>query len=151
MSRLLRNIGYQEEQDMKRPIVAGLLTAFITLAVACTASPPSAPVQADRGRQLYSQSCAVCHGDAATGRGAIPTAGSHGPQGHTWHHADGQLAGIILGRLDYPNRTMPSFAGQLSDQDVADILGYLKTNWTPQQRASQAEASKGWEARQRGQ
>lgn len=36
---------------------------------------------------------------------------------------------MILGTLDYPQKTMPSFVGKLSDDDVETILAYLKSNW----------------------
>ena len=44
---------------------------------------------------------------------------------------------------------MPSFEGQLTEEQVWAVLAYLKTNWTPQQRASQAEVTRNWEALQK--
>jgi len=98
-----------------------------------------------RGAELYQANCQVCHGDAATGRGRVGNAPPHGPTGHTWHHADGQLTDIILGRLYYPGRTMPSFEGKLTEEDVQAILAYFKTNWTASQRAFQEEVTRNWE------
>jgi mono/diheme cytochrome c family protein len=40
---------------------------------------------------------------------------------------------------------MPSFHSQLSKEEVAAILDYLKEGWTTEQREVQAEASKNWE------
>jgi hypothetical protein len=37
---------------------------------------------------------------------------------------------------------MPSFAGTLSESDVANILAYFKTLWTPEQLEFQAEVSR---------
>ena len=74
----------------------------------------------------------------------------HGPSGHTWHHADSQLVDIVLGRLSYLARTMPSYEATLSEKDVLAILAYLKTNWPPEQRAFQEEASRNWEKLQKG-
>ena len=91
--------------------------------------------QEERGRTLYEGSCSQCHeaADNGTGRLAPP----HGPQGHTWHHPNGEIIDIVLGRLDYPGRAMPSFQGKLSEEEVLAILAYLKTNWTPEQREFQ--------------
>lgn len=132
---------------------AGLFCPFLVvltlvLAAGCaTGSQPDRETAASiaQGRHLYGQLCLSCHGDAATGEGAVPAAPWHGPQGHTWHHPDGQLEAIILGQFTYPGRTMPSFDAQLSEEDIAAILDYLKEGWTPEQREVQAEASQNWE------
>jgi mono/diheme cytochrome c family protein len=99
----------------------------------------------ERGQALYGQLCQTCHGDAVTGAGGNAATPPHGPQGHTWHHPDGQLEAIILGQFTYPGRTMPSFHSQLSKEEVAAILDYLKEGWTTEQREVQAEASRNWE------
>ena len=96
------------------------------------------------GASIYAEHCLVCHGVAATGDPAIPTAPPHGPEGHTWHHADGQLVQIILGELQFPGRTMPSFKGKLTEAEVLDVLAYLKTGWEPDQLEFQAEVSENW-------
>jgi mono/diheme cytochrome c family protein len=79
----------------------------------------------------------------------VAGAPSHGPGGHTWHHADTQIADIILGRAEYPGRTMPSFAGRLSEAEVEALLAHLKGGWTGEQRTAQAEVTRQWEAQQR--
>lgn len=118
-----------------------ILALLALVAAACggegdTASP-------SRGAELYEASCQTCHGDPVTGEGRIPAeTPSHGPGGHTWHHADGQLIDLVLGRFNYPGREMPSFGDTLSDQDVEDILAYLKQGWTAEQRDYQAEVSR---------
>ncbi|MBI4339563.1 MAG: cytochrome c [Chloroflexi bacterium] len=127
-----------------RPLA--LLAVASLLLVACQGGPPApSDPEVARGRLLYAQVCQQCHGDASTGAGRIPTAPPHSPEGHTWHHADGQIVDIVLGRFDFPGRTMPSFAGLVTEQDVQAILAYLKTNWTEEQRSFQAEASRNWE------
>ncbi len=123
-----------------------LLVGAAGLSSCFDAEPGPEPIQL--GRQIYSRSCASCHGDAASGRGAVLGAANHGPEGHTWHHADQQIIDIVLGRLDYPDRKMPSFEGQLNEEQVRALLAYFKTNWTPQQRAAQAEVTRNWESLQ---
>ena len=98
----------------------------------------------EQGRRLYLQECQVCHGDARTGYGALPNTPIHGPTGHTWHHPDGQLKQLILGTLDYPGRTMPTFAEKMTAEEVDAVLEYLKSNWPSEQREAQDEISRNW-------
>jgi mono/diheme cytochrome c family protein len=102
-------------------------------------------LKAERGRAIYGQWCQTCHGDAATGAGGDPLTPAHGPQGHTWHHPDGQLEAIIRGEFTYPGRTMPSFGSELTREEIEYILAYLKEGWTTEQREVQAETSRDWE------
>ena len=94
------------------------------------------------GRTIYAENCQVCHGEARTGRGGLANAPVHGPDGHTWHHPDGQLRELILGALDYPQKTMPSFVGRLTDSEVDAVLEYIKSNWDTPQLEWQAEVSR---------
>jgi mono/diheme cytochrome c family protein len=119
--------------------LAGLLLVTL-LCMACAKTiQQSIPSQVARGRELYTQNCQVCHGDAATGAGAQPGTPLNSAAGHTWHHSDAQLTDIILGRIVTPGRTMPSYAGQLTEQDIQAILSYIKSNWPEDLRRHQAE------------
>lgn len=105
-----------------------------------------------RGRQVYLQSCASCHGVNAEGapnwlqpdaRGDLPPP-PHDDSGHTWRHSDAQLAEIIRdGMRDpfnkTPEQTMPPFQDRLSDQDVADLIAYFKSLWSDEHRRFQQE------------
>jgi len=95
--------------------------------------------QIAQGEQIYTQSCAACHGANGEGQpnwkqpgpdGVFP-APPHDPSGHTWHHADTQLLEIIAkGGADFmDNSGMPGFAGQLSDDEMVAVLAYIKTFW----------------------
>ncbi|MDA1349637.1 MAG: cytochrome c [Chloroflexi bacterium] len=124
--------------------------ALITVATACGGNDSQLP-QVERGNAIYASNCQSCHGDVATGDGGLPEAPVHGPSGHTWHHADGQLADIVLGRFDYPGKTMPSFDGLLSEEEVSHVLAYFKTGWERDQVEFQEQVSKNWGAVQGGQ
>jgi mono/diheme cytochrome c family protein len=109
------------------------------------------------GEGLYQEGCAVCHGVNLEGQpdwrspgedGFLP-APPHDETGHTWHHADGVLFNYVklggkeaLARqgLDY-NSGMPGFAEQLSDQQIWDILAYIKSTWPERERETQASRS----------
>jgi mono/diheme cytochrome c family protein len=125
------------------------------------ASAPSTPHLAldrdriARGRQVYLRHCAACHGPNAEGapnwqkpdaRGNLPPP-PHDDSGHTWRHPDTQLAEIIRdGFRDPFNRTpeltMPPFRGVLSDEEVAAVVGYFKSLWSPEHRRYQEEQNR---------
>jgi len=56
---------------------------------------------------------------------------------------------IVLGRLSYSGRTMPSFEGKLTEEQVLAVLAYFKTTWEADQLAFQAEVSRNWEETRR--
>ncbi len=119
--------------------VGGLL---IVALAACGGGESSDDDVVEVGSTVYERDCMICHGEARTGEGGLANAPVHGPEGHTWHHPDGQLKELILGVLDYPQKTMPSFVGKLTDSEVDAVLEYIKTGWEPPQLEYQAEVSR---------
>lgn len=111
--------------------------------------------QIDTGRLIYQQQCAACHGAQGEGKpgwqqrdaqGELPPP-PHGPEGHTWKHADGMLYRIIRdGWRDPFNKTkrltMPAYRETLSPGEIRAVITYLKTLWTPAQRRIQREESR---------
>ena len=151
---------------------AGRITAVIASMVIVTgcslsgrerarpaASRPALPVldpaQVERGRDIYLQHCARCHGGNAEGaphwqqpdaRGDLP-APPHNDSGHTWRHPDTQLAEIIRNGLRDPfnktsELTMPRFEGQLTDAQIVDVIVYFKSLWSTEHRAYQEEQNR---------
>lgn len=106
------------------------------------------------GRQVYQQNCASCHGANAQGapnwtepdaRGNLPPP-PHDDSGHTWRHGDAELAAIIRnGMRDVfnktPELTMPPFKDRLSDAEIAAVIAYFKSLWSPEHRRFQEEQS----------
>ncbi|MCB1377717.1 MAG: c-type cytochrome [Alphaproteobacteria bacterium] len=107
-----------------------------------------------RGKMDYEQYCASCHGKQLQGQpdwksplpnGRLP-APPHDATGHTWHHADDVLIGIIQNGLkpyagdDYES-DMPAFSGVLSIDESRDILIYLKSIWPQREREFQNEVT----------
>ncbi|HYD58726.1 MAG TPA: cytochrome c [Noviherbaspirillum sp.] len=97
-----------------------------------------------RGKTIYANQCAVCHGAKLEGQpewrtrrpdGRLP-APPHDETGHTWHHPDAVLVDIVKNGL-VPGRTapdgyqsdMPAYAQVLSDEDIAAVLAYIKSTW----------------------
>lgn len=128
-----------------------VLSIDVTLA-ASNAPPPPDPRQVEAGRKIYNQYCASCHGVRAEGepnweklnaQGELPSP-PHNAEGHTWKHSDSMLYRMVTeGWRDPFNKTrrltMPGFRDALSDEQIKDVITYLKTLWTAEQRQFQWE------------
>jgi len=95
------------------------------------------------GAKLYAQHCSGCHGVKLEGQpnwrtrgpnGRMP-APPHDESGHTWHHPDRVLFGITKYGLRPPyapknyESDMPAFGGKLSDEEIWEVLAYIKSHW----------------------
>ena len=95
---------------------------------------PFAPDTASqaRGKALYEQQCASCHG--VTGRGDGPLAASLRPRPADFRvhmaagHTDGELYTWITKGV--PGTAMPPFEGQLSEEDRWHLVNYIR-NFAP--------------------
>lgn len=145
---------------MRKVLLAAAFGVAATLVKAVAfagdaAPPPLDPKLVESGRVIYQQQCAACHGakgegapnwQAPNAQGELP-APPHGPEGHTWKHADAMLYRIVRhGWRDPFNKTerltMPPFASVLSPKETRAVITYLKTLWTPEQRRFQWEESR---------
>ena len=127
------------------------ITLLIGLTGGASAAAETRPID---GGALYGLYCASCHGSKGEGapgwrepdaRGELPPP-PHDATGHTWRHADAVLYEMIAkGWRDPFNKTetltMPAFEGKLTPQQIAGLIAYLKTLWTPDQRQFQADES----------
>lgn len=118
---------------------------------------PSQGADLAQGGQLYQDYCASCHGANLEGQpdwrspgpdGVLP-APPHDETGHTWHHSDSVLfdytklggeAALAAQGVDFASG-MPGFGDQLSDNQIRNILAYIKSTWPARQRQVQAERS----------
>ena len=114
----------------------------------------------DKGAELYAGNCASCHGAQLEGQPDWRTSGPdgmfpappHDVTGHTWHHdtqilldytlLGGQAALEAMGVTDFRSG-MPAFAGQLSEDEVLDILGYIRSTWPEQAQEIQSQRTHG--------
>lgn len=131
------------------PLKAVLLV--LLLAACGKAQPPGDDPRADPrdaarvalGEKVYAQHCAPCHGAHLEGQpnwrrrlpnGRLP-APPHDESGHTWHHPDSLLFGIVKNGLVPPyapqgyESDMPAFASQLSDDQIWAVLAFIKSHW----------------------
>lgn len=114
-----------------------------------TAVPPLPTLDSEKvvqGEILYAQYCAKCHGAKLEGAadwkrrlpdGSLP-APPHDSSGHTWHHSDELLISITEdgGNLA-DNSKMPPFREQLTREEIAAILEFMKGKWGIEEREYQ--------------
>jgi len=92
------------------------------------------PAQLQRGAGIYEKRCALCHGDEGQGRSLayVPLAGSRS----VLRDPPANLVQVVLGGA-FPASTagnprpfgMPPFATELSDEEVAAVVSYIRNAW----------------------
>lgn len=152
-----------------KPYLTMLILAVVSLATAVAyawqsdpdlkvALQPADASMVAKGRAIYQEHCASCHGVNLEGQpnwrqrdqdGYLP-APPHDASGHTWHHPDKQLfeltkfgLGAMLGDETFKTR-MPAYKDQLSDQDIIAVLSFIKSRWPKevQERHDQINAAR---------
>lgn len=138
---------------MTRLAIAAAAVLLGALAWWQFSSHPSARTAAARlagGKAHYDAQCAACHGAKLEGQpdwrnrlpnGRLP-APPHDGSGHTWHHTDQDLFALTkhgLAPFAPPGyqSDMPAFADKLTDQEIRDVLAYIKSTWPPEIQARQ--------------
>jgi mono/diheme cytochrome c family protein len=102
-----------------------------------------------RGKLVYADHCASCHGANLEGQpdwrkrlanGRLP-APPHDATGHTWHHSDRQLFEMTkkgtAGMTPGYETDMPAYNGILGDADVWAVLSFIESTWPPDIRRRQ--------------
>ncbi len=150
---------------MKRALILGICLAAAAAGWVMVGSIERPAVSMTRpeidlvaGEVLYAENCAVCHGAKLEGQpnwqvpdenGVLP-APPHDPTGHTWHHSDkalfaytkqGGAAALAASGVTNFNSGMPGFGDALSDDEIWNILEYIKSTWPARVRQVQAERS----------
>lgn len=98
------------------------------------------------GETLYGDHCAVCHGANLEGQpnwqtpddtGVLP-APPHDEKGHTWHHDNrllfeytkvGGAKAVAARGISGFNSGMPGFSDVISDDEIWDILAFIRSTW----------------------
>lgn len=97
--------------------------------------PPNIPIEIINGKKVFSKNCAACH--QASGQGLVPLfpplAGSD------WVDVEGhsRLIRIVLHGLQGPikvsgkdyNNNMVPWKDSLSDEEIANVLSYIRNDW----------------------
>jgi mono/diheme cytochrome c family protein len=102
-------------------VVAGLLGVM--------PAPAAAPGDAAKGKAIYEQRCLACHGpqgkgDGPTGKVLVPPAADF-TSAASRKKSDADLLKII--ENGKPPTAMAAWKGQLSEQDIQNVLAYVKT------------------------
>ena len=121
---------------------AGLVWWMIAAGEPTKPDPNSRSLVA-RGKVVYAQQCASCHGANLEGQpnwrerlpnGRLP-APPHDAAGHTWHHSDKELFGMVKAGIPeiVPGyqTDMPKYEGVLSDSDIWAVLSFIESSWPP--------------------
>lgn len=129
--------------------MAAVLGAFVYMRYGLQPESPVDPRNAalvKAGEAVYAKNCAACHGDRLQGQpnwkvrlptGRMP-APPHDESGHTWHHPDSVLFGIVKQGLVPPYgppgyvSDMPGFKSALKDEEIWAVLAFIKSQWSPQ-------------------
>jgi mono/diheme cytochrome c family protein len=133
----------------------GLIPILLSLASSATADHNWENRDIVAGQNLYVETCASCHGANLEGQpnwrspdadGVLP-APPHDASGHTWHHDDDLLfeytkqggAGALAARgvTDF-NSGMPAFGETLTDDEIWNILAYIRSTWPKREQEVQA-------------
>ncbi|WP_246457592.1 c-type cytochrome [Azospirillum oryzae] len=148
---------------MKKALKVGIglaLAAVVALAGAVmfagpkVSADPTDAAQVARGKMVYAEQCASCHGTRLEGQtnwqsrkadGRLP-APPHDATGHTWHHPDEDLfritkQGIAAFAPPGYSSDMPAFGGKLSDADIWAVLAFIKSSWPEDIRRRHAAMS----------
>ncbi|MCY3733500.1 MAG: c-type cytochrome [Chloroflexi bacterium] len=133
---------------LQTSLVLAVLVMMAILISACGEPEPVAQPSAEQsdagggprtGQQIFASTCAACHGAGGEGAekwmvrdedGRLPPPPLNG-EGHTWHHSDGVLYGIVSegGAGIGFGSNMPGFKDQLTRDEIIAVLEYVKTLW----------------------
>ena len=107
-------------------LIKSLIPFFGTLLLVYGISAANVPA----GQAKYQQICATCHG--GTGKGDGPAAAALNPKPKDLSKTtknDAQLKEVITkgGAANGLSPTMPAWGTMLSEEDVANIIGYIRT------------------------
>lgn len=141
-----------------RPIARSLVAAMLLMAASHsnliasddpTKPDPNDPALTARGKVVYAEQCASCHGANLEGQpnwrkrlpnGRLP-APPHDATGHTWHHSDKQLFDMVkngtASMLPGYETDMPAYKDTLSDTDIWAVISFIESTWAPNIRERQ--------------
>jgi mono/diheme cytochrome c family protein len=121
-------------------LVAGSLSRLMASSDRSQTDPNDQSLVA-RGKVVYAEQCASCHGANLEGQpnwqkrlanGRLP-APPHDRTGHTWHHSDRQLFEMTkngtAAMMPGYETDMPAYNDILSDSDIWAVLSFIESTW----------------------
>jgi cytochrome c oxidase cbb3-type subunit III len=149
---MLRSVMFvssiEKEETMKRFRIRNVLGVAVLLSGMCIPSAFAGPGDPVAGKVTYEKTCAMCHGTAGKGDG--PTAAVLNPKPR--NHTDGQYMNAL--KDDYLFKIikeggpavgkaplMPGWAAQIKDDDIHNVIAYIRTLAVPPYKAAAAPAA----------
>lgn len=95
--------------------------------------------QVARGKAVYEKFCLECHGAGGKGQPGdwrIRDADGRYPpppldsSAHAWHHPTAVLLEVIREGSPDGQGNMPAWKGKLSEQEMQDVVAYIKSLWS---------------------
>ena len=132
-----------------RSLFEGLVIGFLLMTAPLSGFASDEPIKPDpndpaliaRGKVIYAENCASCHGANLEGQpnwrkrlpnGRLP-APPHDATGHTWHHSDRQLFDMVKNgtsaMMPGYETDMPAYKDTLSDPDIWAVLSFIESTW----------------------
>lgn len=131
--------GCSDDADRKALLTAPPDTqgAVKTQPAQLSAARERASAKVVRGRKLFAQNCAPCHGSQAEGAPRWSTPGADGKYppppldgtAHAWHHSTAVLKRTIREGTIVIGGTMPPWGDKLSDEDMEAIIAWFQSLW----------------------
>jgi len=126
--------------------VAGTAAVFAAIVLAVSGSPHSHggqllenplrddPASIVRGAEIYGANCASCHGTEGRGDGPLALTLTPAPADLSLHvplHPEGDTYIFIAN--GFPNTSMPAWADQLTEEEIWDVVNFLRNEFDPQE------------------
>jgi cytochrome c6 len=104
----------------RKSAYTGCSRYFIAWLLFFSLAEQSYAADSNRGEQLYKTHCSMCHGES--GAGAMPDAPNFA-QNESLIQPDP----LLLASIKQGKNVMPAYQGILNDQDLLDVIAYLRT------------------------
>ncbi|MFQ6029111.1 MAG: c-type cytochrome [Dehalococcoidia bacterium] len=138
------NVPSPVQTSTKAPPPVETLTATPTIVL--LSESPTLPAELPfpvgdpaTGSGIFAGTCAVCHGEAGNGEPGLAPGLTE--DWHAWHHPDRQIREWIAEGKPGLGANMPPYGDRLDEQNISDVIAYVKSLWTPEQREVQLDVS----------
>ena len=124
--------------ENKKTTVAALATfglifvAVVVFVIRPTADTASQAEAETDGKVLFETYCAACHGEQGQS-GIVPEAPALNADGPAPQLTDAEIAQM----MHQGSELMPAMGADFTDEQVAAVTSFIKSLWTPEQRAAQ--------------
>lgn len=115
-------------------VLAVVIVVILLLGVWIIAAPAASKGDLSKGKTIFTQSCASCHGAAGKGDGPAAAALNPKPANLTDTAVMSKLNDATLTKVISKGGTalgksplMPAFNGQLKQQDIKDVIAYIRS------------------------